>query len=100
MDHAPVDATAADPTKLNASAPRYPPVALQSRIGGTVVLGLSLDASGTVLAVEVVKSSGHASLDASAVAEAYWWTFTPARQDGTPVPIRIRVPVSFEPQPN
>lgn len=55
--------------------PDYPPVARRRGWQGTVVLALEVDAAGAVVRVEVRGSSGHAVLDAAAVAAVRDWRF-------------------------
>ncbi|MDQ7819729.1 MAG: energy transducer TonB [Armatimonadota bacterium] len=64
-------------------------------VGGTVVLKVLVRADGTVGAVEVVRSSGHASLDEVAASSAWSWVFRPATRDGAPIDAWAVVPVTF-----
>lgn len=57
-------------------APDYPALARRRGWQGTVVLRLTCDADGNVVAVVVVASSGHSSLDAAAIAAAQRWRLT------------------------
>lgn len=66
-------------------------------VGGTVVLKVLVRADGTVGAVEVVRSSGHAHLDEVAASSAWSWVFRPATRDGAPIDAWAVVPVRFEP---
>jgi protein TonB len=60
-----------------------------------VKVGVMVDDRGAVTGVEVLSSSGHASLD-QAVLDAYRHAhFAPAQQDGKPVPGRVVIPVRF-----
>lgn len=63
-----------------------------------VVLAVPIDADGEVGDLTVVTSGGDA-LDSAAIAAVKQWVFSPATQDGVPVPSRIRVPIAFVPQP-
>ena len=53
----------------------YPKSAVLRRIEGTVLLSLTVDPSGSVVAVELVKSSGHGSLDRAAIEAARGYRF-------------------------
>ncbi len=75
--------------------PVYPAVAIARRLEGTVVLRLTVDASGRVADVEVVDSSGHAALDEAAVEAIRKWRGEPAQRDGRPVPSQQLLPVYF-----
>ncbi|RZA21769.1 MAG: energy transducer TonB, partial [Lysobacteraceae bacterium] len=75
--------------------PKYPPEELRRGIQGTTVLIVSIDASGSVLDVEVERSSGNRNLDRAAVAAARRWKFNAEVRDGRKVASRVRVPVDF-----
>ncbi len=75
--------------------PRYPRVARRRGLQGRLVLRVSIGADGTAGRIEVIESSGHPVLDASALKAVAGWRFTPARQEGAPVTSRIDIPVSF-----
>ncbi|NQT38595.1 MAG: TonB family protein [Planctomycetes bacterium] len=75
--------------------PAYPPWAESQRLEGTVHLRIYLDSTGRVGRVEVVSSSGHPILDASAVRAVGSWRFEPATTDGRPVGSILRLPVRF-----
>ncbi|QOW20068.1 TonB family protein [Lysobacter ciconiae] len=79
--------------------PRYPAGAAEQGIGGKVVLLLQLDARGKVSAVEVESSQPAGVFDQAAIDAARNWTLNPPMQDGKPVAGKVRVPVSFEPDP-
>ena len=75
--------------------PNYPPEENRRGIGGTTVLIVSIDATGSVLEVSVEKSSGNRNLDREAVKAAKRWRFNPEVRDGKKVASRVRVPVDF-----
>ena len=68
--------------------PKYPAVALENGWGGVVELAINLETSGKVLTAEVIKGSGYAVLDRSALIAAYGWNF-PGHEG------RVQVPVEF-----
>ena len=74
--------------------PIYSKEALKAKYEGTVVLWVTVDASGTVTDCRVVKPLG-LGLDEKAVETVKTWKFNPATRDGTPVPVRVMVEVSF-----
>ena len=84
------------PTILKIVKPAYPPVALQARIGGLVILRVLVSETGQVLETEVVRG-GQGGLTESAVSAVRRWTFTPARKGDTPVRAWTTVPIPFEP---
>ena len=55
--------------------PSYPAIALAQRQSGTVVLLLSVDRTGHVVNIQVVKSSGYNILNEEAIQTAKDWTF-------------------------
>lgn len=84
-----------EPRVLERTPLDYPRSALRNRQSGTVVLEVSLSASGEVTDVEVVQSSGHRSLDRAARKDVKRWTFAPKIQAGAAVDSRLRVPVDY-----
>jgi len=63
---------------------------------GTVWLRLVIDRLGKVVSVDVVQSSGHAILDAAAVAAVRRWRGEPARDGGVAIETQEYLPVQFE----
>ena len=76
-------------------SPVYPAEAVRQRIEGTVILRVTVSASGRVTAVQIVESSGYGQLDAAARAAVQQWKFEPAVRDGQPVDWTARLPVRF-----
>jgi protein TonB len=76
--------------------PSYPPLALQARIGGIVVLRVLVSEQGTPLQIEVTRRVGYGMTDA-AVEAVRRWTFVPARKAGVPVRTWMVIPIPFEP---
>ncbi len=65
--------------------PLYPDPAIRERLEGNVMLRLTIAADGAVTNVEILRSSTHSILDASAVRAARSWRFEPAREAGVAV---------------
>lgn len=65
-----------------------------ARHGGTVVLRIFVDASGAVVAPEVVRPLG-LGLDQEALRAVRQWKFQPARKNGAPVPCSVVVEITF-----
>jgi TonB family protein len=84
------------PAILKIVKPAYPPVALQARIGGLVVLRVLVSETGQPLQIDVLRG-GAVGLTEAAVAAVRKWTFTPARRGDTPVRAWMTVPIPFEP---
>jgi protein TonB len=78
------------------STPDYPPLSIRLNQTGNVMLKLSIDDRGAVVAATVEKSSGYDSLDHAAVA---WviahWRYEPATKDGKPFATTTDALVTF-----
>lgn len=88
--------TETSPKILRIVKPIYPPVALQARIGGIVLLRVLVSESGSPEEIEVARGVG-AGLTEAAVAAVRKWTFEPARKNGQPVRAWTTIPIPFEP---
>jgi len=83
------------PRPLSEILPKYPLSARRSGFEGVVKVSVLVDERGAVTGIDVLSSSGHASLD-QAVLDAYRQArFAPALQDGKPVAGRLVIPVRF-----
>jgi TonB family protein len=80
--------------------PPYPPASAVAREEGAVILEFMVHDDGTVdpISVRVSESSGHALLDAAAIAEAATWRFIPATRGGKSVAAPHRFRIVFEAQ--
>lgn len=80
---------------LDNPRPAYP--RLSRRLGeqGKVWLLVRVDADGRPESVAVERPSGHARLDAAALAAVRGWRFVPARRAGRAVAAEVRVPIKF-----
>jgi protein TonB len=81
------------PRKIVDVAPRYPALARETRIAGTVILDVIIDEHGVVTSTRVLKSV--AFLDQAAIDAVQQWKFTPARLNGEAIPIVMTVTVTF-----
>ncbi|HET6395944.1 MAG TPA: TonB family protein [Pseudoxanthomonas sp.] len=77
--------------------PAYPAEAARERIGGKVMLLVSVAADGSVADVQVEEATPAGVFEAVAIEAARKWKFRPEMKDGRPVAGQVRVPVSFEP---
>jgi protein TonB len=82
------------PIPIYKPEPAYSEEARKAKYQGTVVLWIVVDAQGNVHDVRVVKPLG-LGLDEKAVETVQTWKFKPATRNGTPVPVRVMVEVSF-----
>lgn len=83
------------PTPIENPAPVYPPAALASKVEGRLVLRTSIDETGNVTKLSILRSSGNDELDQAALEAVKNWKFTPGRRLGTNVSGQIAVPVVF-----
>jgi len=76
-------------------APDYPAVARRRGYEGTVILDVLVNRSGRVADLRLFQSSGHASLDQTALSSVKGWVFDPARKGQETVEMWVRIPVCF-----
>lgn len=92
----PVQVPADRPAKaVQMPAPDYPPLSREQGEQGVVLLQLSVDASGRLGEVSMVRSSGFSRLDKAARAVVQRWRFQPAIENGQPVSAQLTLPVRF-----
>ncbi len=82
------------PVPVRTVAPDYPDELRREGVSGLVVVKCSIDAQGNVAEAEVEKSS-NAAFEKPAVAAVRKWKFKPAKQDGSPVAIKVSIPIKF-----
>lgn len=70
------------------------PGASKTKIQGTVIVEIVVNADGTVPMVKVVRSLT-SQLDKKAVEAVKSWTFQPSRKDGLPVPVQVDIEINF-----
>ncbi len=73
--------------------PRYPALAKQARIQGTVILEAIISKQGSVENLRVVK--GHPLLIQSALNAVKQWRYKPTVLNGVPVEVITRITVNF-----
>jgi protein TonB len=76
--------------------PIYPPDAVRRAEQGAVILLIHVSPLGLASSVDVLKSSGYASLDRSAHDAVAAWRFLPAVKDGQPIPFDMPLRVTFQ----
>ena len=82
------------PIPIYKPEPPYSEEARKAKYQGTVVLWIVVDATGNVTDARVVKPLG-LGLDEKALETVRTWKFKPALRNGSPVPVRVMVEVSF-----
>jgi TonB family protein len=85
------------PTKarpIYSPSPEFSDEARRDKVQGTVSLMVTVDASGDVADVKVVKGLG-SGLDEKSIEAVRTWKFKPGTEDGIPVRSEIKVEVSF-----
>jgi protein TonB len=85
-----------DVAALNNPKPPYPLAARRQGTEGRVVLRARVLADGRCVEVRIVRSSGHALLDESALATVRRWNFVPATRAGKAVSSWAEVPIHFQ----
>ncbi len=83
------------PVPIYKPEPPYTPEAKKAKLQGSVVLGLTIDASGNVRDVRVKQPLGE-GLTESAVNTVRTWKFRPATKNGKPVPVAVVVEITFK----
>lgn len=81
---------------LNNPKPPYPLAARRQGTEGRVVLRAQVLEDGHCTEVRIVRSSGHALLDESALATVRRWNFVPATRAGKAVSSWVEVPIYFQ----
>ena len=81
------------PKKLRDVAPRYPSVAQQARIEGTVIIEAVIGVDGHVQSARSMRPAPF--LEEAALEAVRQWVFTPTRLNGAAVPVVMTVTVDF-----
>jgi TonB family protein len=82
------------PKVLQRVEPRYPAEAGDTRVSGTVVLQVVIQADGTPKIVKVVKPLGLGFTE-NAIEAIQQWKFQPAAENGRPVSVSVNVEINF-----
>jgi TonB family protein len=83
-----------EPRKTRNVSPIYPPLAVQARVQGAVVLECTISREGKVVRVKTVR--GVTLLTQAAVEAVRQWEYTPTLVGGVPVPVIMTVTVTFK----
>jgi protein TonB len=84
------------PQPINIPLPQYPELARQAGIEGQAVVKALVDVDGSIMAVQILKSSGNQMLDEAALAAARKSKFTPAKQRDKFVRVWVSIPIRFK----
>jgi len=82
------------PVPVRTVAPDYPDELRRDGVSGVVMVKCTIDEKGNVTEPEVEKSSNPA-FEKPALAALKKWKFKPAKSDGTPVAIKVSIPIKF-----
>lgn len=82
------------PKQLRRVEPEYPPLAQKARLGALIILEATVDTSGRVREVAVLR--GHPLFNDAAVAAVRQWVYAPLLLDGVPREFSLTVTVSFD----
>ena len=80
---------------MRALQDEYPRELRETGVAGTTNVHFLIDAEGVVRRVLVAGTSGHEVLDEAALRVARVFEFTPALDEGEPVPVWIAIPITF-----
>jgi len=83
------------PQPIVQAKPRYPDLARRAGIEGQTVVKALVDIDGSIIDVQVLKSSGNQMLDEAALAAARNWKFSPAKQRDKFVRVYVSIPINF-----
>ncbi|MEO8074927.1 MAG: TonB family protein [Acidobacteriota bacterium] len=81
------------PAKIKDVRPVYPPIAVEAKVQGVVIIELRIEPDGHVGDARVLRSIP--LLDQAALDAVMQWEFTPTLLNGAPVPIMTVVTVNF-----
>ena len=87
---------ASAPSVTRTTPPKYPTSARRGGHQGTTQIAATITATGKVSSPRVVASSGHRSLDSSAIAAVKKWRFAPAKNGlGQSIAYQMTIPITF-----
>jgi protein TonB len=87
---------AAAPRVTRRTQPHYPVSARKAGAEGTTQIAATINSSGQVNSARINQSSGHSTLDSSALAAVRKWRFEPAKNAlGQPIAHQLVIPVTF-----
>lgn len=87
------------PVPIRKVDPKYPPVLINERVEGEVVLYAVIRRDGSVDSIQLIRGIDE-QLDANAMDALSQWKFRPAAKQGTPVDLEAIVHIPFHPLSN
>lgn len=82
------------PVPVKTVPPEYPDKLKRDGVSGVVSLMVTVTEDGKVTEASVAKST-HRDFEEPAIAAVKQWRFKPAKKDGKPVALTIRLPLQF-----
>jgi len=82
------------PAAISTPMPKFPTELRGLSIAGAVTAEFTVSNTGSPVGIQILSSS-HPQLETAAMEAIAKWTFKPAVQNGTAVPLKIRVPIRF-----
>ena len=73
----------------------YPPLLKDAGVGGQVIVWFRISEEGLVEETRIARTSGHASLDQSALRVAERFRFSPALQRDQKIAVWVQLPINF-----
>jgi protein TonB len=84
-----------DPRYAKAFHPDYPPSLVREGLEGSVTVRVTIDETGRVTAVELVKATNRAFFEETREQALRYWRFKPATSDGAPIASQQVLTVQF-----
>jgi periplasmic protein TonB len=85
-----------DPRYAKAFHPDYPPSLVREGLEGSVTVRVTIDETGRVTAVELVKATDRAFFEETREQALRYWRFKPATSDGAPIASQQVLTVQFD----
>jgi len=82
-----------EPRKIKDVPPAFPPNKLAAGVGGMVILSATIDKTGHVVDLDVVRSTP--GFEEAAINAVSKWEYTPTLMNGEPIPVVMTVVVNF-----
>ncbi len=96
-DLVPLDQAEIPPTVIKRVEPRYPPLALNMGLSGTVTVNTLISETGDVIRTEIIQGiKGGYGFERAAEAAIRQWKFTPARKNNVKVKVWKPIDINFK----